>query len=62
MRPATSRRISGASIRLKEAQDGEAPVSDTMVFWRSGMRVVMRSVALRKMSRFWFGGRRFHDG
>lgn len=62
VRPATSRMISRASMRLNPAQAGAAPVSSTMAEENSSLRSLRSWAALRKMSRFFGGGRRFQAG
>lgn len=61
-RPATSTSKSVARLMLKPAQPASAPVSSTMYFVSSSVRLLKISAVLRKMSRFAAGGRSRHAG
>lgn len=61
-RPATSTSISVVRLTLKAAQPASEPVSSTMYFVSSSVRLLNISAVLRKMSRFADGGRSRHAG
>lgn len=62
MRPATSTSISQARLTLNAAQPAVEPVSSTIYFMNSSVRLLKISAVLRKMSRFEEGGRSRHAG